>query len=251
MIEKRRLPKEFFYLTSCLLVFFLLSLTGVFRPLRGWVERSAIVPLRQNFYEAKRLIGKTSVVDQNRDEGRIAELEAQIAILKEENKEQKRLLSAPLPKNWQFLTVKVIDFNNETLILDAGERDGVILGMVLILENTYLGKVSEVSERMSKVRLPSYYEEKLVVEVVSGETIVGKGLLVGRGEGKMRVEQIFSSEAVKKEDLVVLEIEGGTLLVGKIKEVVQEQNDVFKMGQVEKLYDPAQLNTVFLIKGKI
>jgi len=106
---------------------------------------------------------------------------------------------------------------------------------------------------MSEVRLPSFYEEKIVTILVSPSdyTIVGHGLLVGSGMGKMKVEQILRQEWVQKGDLVVTSVGGGDLLVGEVTEVLQSQGETFKTAQVKRLYEPENLNTIFLIRGKL
>jgi len=185
----------------------------------------------------------------------IAELKVQIASLTEENREQKRLLSSPLPRNWQFLTAKVIGLGDETLTIDQGRKEGVKEGMVVISGQTFLGKVVSLSEEMAQVRLPSFFEERLMVRIVAGKDSTGfpraRGLLVGRGQGKMRVEQILTSEEVSQGDLVITNLEGGDLLVGEVEEVMVVKGEVFKSAQVKRLFNPEELETVFLIKGKI
>jgi len=252
-MHRSKIPKNFTYLLIVLFVIFLGNFFGVFRPIRGLVEKNLVIPGKQKVYDWQRAFKKDGDSCQLECEKEIAELKAKISSLVEENQEQKRLLSVPLPKNWQFLTVKVIDLKDEVLTLNLGKKEGVKEGMVAILGNTYLGKVSKVSEEMSEVRLPSFYEEKIVTILVSPSdyTIVGHGLLVGSGMGKMKVEQILRQEWVQKGDLVVTSVGGGDLLVGEVTEVLQSQGETFKTAQVKRLYEPENLNTIFLIRGKL
>ncbi|MCL5090628.1 MAG: hypothetical protein M1514_01315, partial [Patescibacteria group bacterium] len=105
-----------------------------------------------------------------------------------------------------------------------------------------------------KVKLASFFEEKEMVHLVSkeeGKGLVGRGLLAGKGEGRMKVEQILRSEDIKKGDLVVLGETGENLLVGEVEEVTQVPGETFKTVQVKRLFNPEDLRTVFVVRGKI
>lgn len=251
MFRKKGPPSYFFYLLIffCFLLF--LDFLGIVRPLRGLLEKSVIIPVKEKVYQYSRFFKKDLGSCDLKNEKEVSELKSKIAILSEENLQQKRLLSSPLPKNWQFMTVKVISSAEEILLLNAGKVEGVKEGMIALFDNTYLGKVFFVSEGIAKVKLPSFFEEKSAVKIVSDETVVGKGLLVGRGQGKLRVEQILSGEGVEKKDLVTIEVEGGNLLIGEVEEVMQKKGEVFKTAQVKRLYNPEDLNTIFLLRGKL
>lgn len=253
MIKKLNFPKPFFYLLFVFLFLLLLNFLGLFGSLRGVIEKVAIIPLKEEVYRWQRILKKDLGTCELKNEKEISELKAKISSLFEENKEQKRLLSAPLPKNWQFLTVKVISTEGENLNVNVGKKEGIKEGMIAVLGESYLGKVGRVSEKISEIKLGSDIDVKLVVKVVS-ETdgnILGKGLLVGRGQGRMRIEQILLSENVKKGDLVLTNLEGGDLLVGKIEEITEVKGEPFKAAQVKRLFNPEELNTIFLVRGKL
>jgi len=248
----RSLPHSVIYLFFVFL--FLLALNS-FRPVRsfrGLAERTLVIPAKEKIYDLKRFFKKDLAGCWLENEREIAELKTKIASLSEENREQKRLLAAPLPKNWQFLTVKVIGIAGETVTLGAGRNEGVKENMILLFGNTYLGKVRVVSESISQVRLLSFYDEKLAVKIVSKEgEILGRGLLVGKGEGKMKIEQILYPEGIQKGNLVITSVEDGELLIGEIEEIIEKKGEVFKTALVKRLYNPEELNTVFLIRGRL
>lgn len=252
MIKRIKIPPLFAYIGLVLVLVLILDLSGLFKPLRGLAEKALIIPLKEKVYTLGKVAGKNKSDYSLDNEKRLVEYQTKIASLTEENQEQKRLLSAPLPKNWKFMTVKVIGFGGETLTLASGKEEGVSVKMVAVSDSTYLGKVFEVSEHQAKVKLPSFIDEKLAVKIVSADqAIIGRGLLVGRGIGRMKVEQILANEDVKKGDLIMAETEGGNLSVGEILEVTWEKGEVFKTAQVKALYDPANFNTIFLVTGKI
>lgn len=251
---KRKIPSTVYYLFAILLILFLFDRIGAFGWIRCGVEKGLIIPVKENIFRWQRSLKKDLNGCGLAGESQIAELKAKILSLQKENEDQKRLLSLQLPKDWKFIEAKVIEVNGETLMLNAGKQAGVKEGMTLIFGNTYLGKVFSVSESMSIVRLPSFPEEKSVAFVVlEGESkmTVGRGLLVGAGLGKMKLEQIFLSENIKTNDLVQINIDGGDLLVGKVDEIIEKKGEVFKSASVKTLYNPEELGTVFLINGRI
>lgn len=248
---RHRISSQFIYLAGIALLILVLGLTGIFRSLRKLAEKQLIIPLKEEIYDWRRL--RVAKEETTVEDSKLVALKAELAVLREENAAQKRLLSAPLPKNWQFLSVRVIEASGETLTINAGKNDGVKTGMVAVSDNLYLGKVSQVSEGMAKINLASLFEEKLPVKILPtvGERAPAQGLLIGRGEGRMKVEQILAEEEVTQGDLVITNLEGGSLLVGEIGEVAAVEGEVFKTAQVKRLFKPENLNTIFLVRGKI
>lgn len=253
MIKKLNLPKPFFYLLVIFPFFLLLNFLGAFKPLKRVLEKAVVIPTKEEFFRWQRFFKKDLGGCGLKNEREVSELEAKILSLQEENRAQKRMLSVPLPKNWQFLTAKVISSEGETININTGKETGVKEGMIAILGESYLGKVSKVSERISEVRLVSSPEERLVVKIAS-ETegnISGRGLLIGQGQGKMMIEQILPSEDIKKGDKILVNLEGGDLLAGKIEEITESEGEPFKTAQVKRLFNPEELNTIFLIRGRL
>ena len=252
-MSTKKIPRELIIIFGICLLLLVLSLAGFFNPFRAIAEKSLVIPFKEAIFNWQRTFRKNLNECLLKEEGKIAELKTKVASLTEENLSQKKLLSANVPKNWQFLGAKVIEISGEELTINMGKTDGVKEGMVAIFENTYLGKVVFVSEKIAKVRMPSYFDNKMAIKIVSKNdlTILSKGLLVGKGTEKMKVEQIYYSEQVRLGDLVITDSEGGILIIGEITEVIQNKGEAFKSAGVKLLYQPNQLNTIFLIKGKL
>jgi len=244
-----KIPRQFFYLFFILVLIFFLELTGIFKPLRKLAEKSLIIPLRQTIFDFKQLTQKTT--DQEElFKKQVMDLESKIISLEEENRQQKRLLSAPLPKDWQFLTVKVIGAENETLIVTLPENEKIEQKLTAVSGDTYLGKISQISSLQATIKLPSFLDNKLSVSIFSSKdnSLTGRGLLVGGGEGKMKVEQILLTENVNINDLVMTDVFGKNLLVGLVSEIVEKKGEMFKSAVVKRQFSPRQLQTIFLIK---
>jgi len=246
-----KIPKFFYPPLIVLLVIFLLGLTGALKPIRNLAEKKLIIPIRQKIFDLKLSAKKNSDGCILAGEKEITELKTKIAFLEEENRQQKRLLSSPLPKAWKFQTIKVIGAENETLLISAGEQDNLRPGMMAITGDTYLGKIYQVSQSISKIHLPSFVDEELAVSIIDKEnrSLVGRGLLIGKGEGGMRIDQIILSENIKPQDIVQVEVLGSTLVVGVIEEIVERKGEMFKSALVKRQYNPQELETIFLIKN--
>lgn len=253
MNERRKIPKQLFTASAIGIFLLILGFTGILKPVRGLIEKSIVIPVKEKIYTWQRAFKKDLKGCELYNEKQLAELKVQIAGLKEENLAQRKLLASPLPKDWKFTLVKVIGSDGEELSVSSGKTEGILEGMVAVFEKTYLGKIAKAGENISYIRQPSSFNEKLSIKVVSKDSneIVGKGLLVGRGVGKMRLEQILLKEKVQKGDLIMLETLGGTLFVGRISEVYENKGEVFKTALVERLYNPEELKTIFLVSGKI
>lgn len=252
MFNKKKLPSSFYYLFFLFCFLFVLNFLGAFSGIRGIAELKIVIPIREKVFTWQRRLKKDLDGCGLINEKEVKELKARIAVLEEENLSQKRLLSSPLPKNWQFMTVKVIGVEGEELLIAGGAKDGVREGMAAVSGETFLGRVIKVSERTAVIRLPSFFGEKFVVSVISEEREhFGKGLLLGRGEGKMKVEQILASENVQKGNLVITNVDGGSLFIGEVEEVIQNIGEVFKSASVKRFYNPEEITTIFLVKGRI
>lgn len=240
-----KFPPFLSYLAAIITAVLLFSLTGF--------GKSAVRSIKQEIYDWQRSLKKDLNGCELKNQKEVFELKGKIAVLEEENRAQRRLLSAPLPKNWQFLPVKVVGLEGETLTIDAGKDDGIEKEMPVIEAGTFLGRIAKVEKNSAEVRLSSFVEEKSVVSIffTKDKSVVGRGLLVGWGEGRMKVEQIYLSENTQKNDLVMLNTGGADLLVGIIDEIIDKKGEMFKSAAVKRLYNPEELGTVFVVKGKL
>jgi len=245
--------KSLRYLIYAVLTVLFLSIVGrlrIFNGVKGFFEKKVTIPIRQEIFDFKRSIKKDlngfSLLTQKEKD----EYETKIASLINENKELRRLLGSPLPKEWQFLAAKVIWYDQESLTIDQGENSGVKLGMTAITGNTYVGKVNEITPETSIIRLVSFIDEKNIAKVYKkGENLLtGQGLLVGKGLGRISLEQVFLNEKIEKENIVVVPVAKGELLAGEIEEVFEKENEGIKTATVKRLFNPEELSNIFLVK---
>lgn len=224
---------------------------GFLKPVKGFFEEKLVIPVKLRFFSQK-LSSSQDFSDSclNKD-SEISSLKAKIAQLKEENLSARKLLGAPLPQDWKFIPTRVLDSLREEILIDKGQKEGIEKGMVALSEGVYLGKVTNVSEKIAKIQLLTFPEAKEVVKIIDNQNLVlvGKGLLVGKGGEKMEVREILAEEDVGEDDLVVASLESGDFPVGKIVSVSYQIGDIFKTAQVKREINIRYLETVFLVKG--
>lgn len=222
---------------------------GIITPLRGAIEKIT-VPIQSVVYRTQqKLVSPTPISVR---EQKIASLEAQIAILREENEQLRRLLGVPLPSSWKFLPSRVVGLAEE-MVIDEGQASGVTPGMVVISEEIFVGLVSSVTPEVARVRLPAHPESKIPVEVVTEEGLrTAKGLLVGQ-EGKVRLTRVLQKEDLAQGYLVMTSGEAGYpagLAIGRITSVSGEKREPYQEAEVETLISYSQLTTVFVVIGR-
>ncbi len=257
-MEKKAKNRKIFFLLSLLAILIILfDHFRTFSTVKGFLERSLVIPVR-SFLRGGPQAGSVS---QNGDfsgdcrdkDQEILKLAAEIASLKEENLASRKLLGSPLPPNWQYLPARVIGGLNQEIIIDKGSNQGIILEMPAVAEGIFFGRVNNVSENMARIS-PVYSSDfRQVVKIISKESGVmsGKGLLSGRGWQKMTIEEILAENEIKEGDLVVFSLWEGDLPIGRITRVNYQKGDVFKSAEVESELVPDNLQTIFLITGKI
>lgn len=176
---------------------------------------------------------------------------SQMQALKEENEKARYLLGASLPASWHFEPARVVsnfadriyltaDFEPKqgTPVITSQEKSGVLIGQV----ESVLGEKIEVVLSTSDLF-------KTTVLVRDKETGARRaaGILVGRA-GRLRLEQVLTSETVKEGDMVVTS--GANLppelLVGYVTKVL-ETKGAFREAEVEYPLDLTRLDYVFLV----
>lgn len=236
------------------LLFLVLDRRGVLKPFKERVEYT-VNPLRARVYSffgnqgffLESLKAKKATFEES--EKRKRELEAcqyDLQSLKKENEDLRRLVQAPLPKEWAFLPAKVLA-KKRYLTIDKGENDGVKKGMTVVFENFLVGKIVQVNPLSSLVILPFDSESKIAVKTETGV----RGLLEGRFGTKIFLTQVLSGENLAVGQMVVTSGEGeylSDLLIGKINFEPEESQEPFQETEVEPGLDYGSLTTVFLVR---
>lgn len=139
-----------------------------------------------------------------------------------------------------------------SVIINRGDQDGLRIGMPVVTGGGRLvGRIAEVRPRWAKVQLlidPSSRVRGVVQ--VSRAT----GLVAGRPDGSLVLEQIPQSEQINLGDIVVTSgrnEQGGLmpkgLIVGNVKEVQRREIDPYQQAVLQPAVDVRRLATVLVI----
>lgn len=155
------------------------------------------------------------------------------------------------PKTYDLLPARLIG-SDRYMIIDKGSLDGVSVGQAVVFRDTYIGQIKEVSPKTSQVLLVTDPDSKIAVfsQNSSGRA---KGILQGQFGSKLLMDKILHQEIVETGDLVYSEGTEGRLprglIMGKIVEVLERQNEIFKQAKIEPVFNIIDLDLVFVIKS--
>lgn len=137
------------------------------------------------------------------------------------------------------------------LKIDQGSKAGVKLGQAVVFNDNLVGKIVAVSEKGANVQLLSDPDSK-VAAFSQGLEGKAKGLLVGQFGTDILLDKILHEEKVNVGDLVYSEGTEGNLarglILGRVSQVLQRENEVFKQAKIQPVFDIRDLELVFVIR---
>ena len=176
---------------------------------------------------------------------------ASFAELKKENETLREALQVGLQKDFQlaFVTVVGKDIGQESILINRGAGDGLLVGMPVVTQQKILvGRIGEVLENFSRVVLISNKESAFDAKVSGTETT---GVARGQGNSKIEFDLVPQDKVLKVDDLVVSSSLGGIypegLLAGLVKKVSRNDVSPFYQSEIAPLFDIQDSNAVFVI----
>ncbi len=138
--------------------------------------------------------------------------------------------------------------NNRSFLINKGMSDGLIIGMVVISEGeTIIGRIADVSYNISKVQTILDTQSRIAATTRASKI---SGLV--RGLGSDAIFDLIVKN--KKPEIGELIISSGTdglwprgFIIGKVKEVKSQDNQVFNTADIELLAKPQDFDSVFVI----
>lgn len=176
---------------------------------------------------------------------------AKLSQTEKENALLKEKLNLADKNSWSILLANIIgrDFeNNRSFIIDKGANDGITAGMPVIIKGEIvIGKISDVSYSASKV--------KTIIDIsnkIAAITSIGRISGLARGLGSAIIfDLIAKNKNLEEGELVISSGTDGLwprgLLIGKIKQIKSEDNQVFNTADIELLADFRDFDSVFVI----
>lgn len=237
-----------FFLLSLLIFFFL------HKPIAGFLQHIT-VPIQRTVFGSihKRSVNK-SEVEQLKDENN--RLSAELAKQKEVEKENKALrdqFQTTAISSQKLLPAKIVGMENDVIIIDKGEQEGVKVGNPIVVKNNLIGRVAKLSPHVSIVYGISHTDTSLTAKTLkTGVT----GIIKGTGS-VLILDNVVLSDKLEKGDTVVtkgdVDASGRgfppSLVIGKITSVNKRASALFQVAEVKSLVDISKLETVFIITG--
>jgi len=174
---------------------------------------------------------------------KLSQLEEENSLLREKlNLAQKNI-------NTQLADIIGRDFqNNRSFLIDKGTNDGLAIGLVVISEGEIIiGRIVDASFHTAKVQ--TILDTQSRIAAVTATTKIS-GLV--RGLGSDVIFDLIVKD--KKPEVGELIISSGTdgvwprgFVIGKIKEVKSQENQVFNTADIELLAKSQDLERIFII----
>lgn len=221
------------------------------------------VPIQYGLYQSSRTLGKQfefivlmrkAALENNALKGQLSELLSENATLRRKLAETETLVDQYdklNPQTFDQLPARPLGLGR-FLIIDKGADDGVRVDQVVVYQDSYLGKVQQVSPKISEVLLIKDPSSKIAVFSQNSEGRA-KGILSGQFGSQLLMDKILHQENIQVGDLVYSEGAEGKfpkgLIMGRVTEVIDRQNQVFKAAKVEPVFDAGSVNLVFVIRN--
>ncbi|MDD3386684.1 MAG: rod shape-determining protein MreC [Candidatus Pacebacteria bacterium] len=140
------------------------------------------------------------------------------------------------------------DFLSDSVIINIGSKRGVKEGFpVVVSNNVLLGKIVDVYPDYSRVLLLTACDN--LTDVNINNTVA---LARGTGRDKITIEMFPRENELKDDDLIVTSPLGGNypggLLIGKVKNVQNIDNEPFQKSDIDLAYDIYLEDRVFVLK---
>ncbi|MBI2595431.1 rod shape-determining protein MreC [Candidatus Daviesbacteria bacterium] len=159
---------------------------------------------------------------------------------------QEKALSS---KTFNLIPVRPIGLSRY-LLIDKGSDDGLKVNMSVIYKDNFMGQIKEVSPQKSTVLLSSDPDSK-VAAFSANQNGRTKGILVGQFGSQSQLDKILHQEPIAENDLIYSEGTEGEiprgLVLGRVVEVINQDNQIFKQAKVKPIYDITNLDILFVI----
>lgn len=153
------------------------------------------------------------------------------------------------PLNYNLLPARPIGISRY-LKIDQGLNAKINVGQAVVFNDNYVGKVIRVSEKTSNIQLLADPDSKAAA-FSQGLEGKAKGVLLGQFGSELILDKILHEEKISVGDLVYSEGTEGFLprglILGRVTQVLERENEIFKQAKVQPNFDISDLDLVFVI----
>lgn len=168
----------------------------------------------------------------------LAELETQVS--------QEQFLG---PKTYNLIPARPVGLSRY-LKIDKGADSGIKVGQAVVFKDNFVGRIVAITLKSANIQLLEDPDSK-VAAFSQGIEGRAKGILIGQFGKETVVDKILHEEKINEGDLVYSEGTEGFLprglILGKVIQVLERENEVFKQAKVETVFDIRDLELVFVI----
>ncbi len=155
------------------------------------------------------------------------------------------------PETFDLLPARPIGISRY-LTIDRGSADGVQMGQVVLYKDQYIGQVKEVGPKTAQLMLVTDPDSKLAV-YTQNNSGKARGVLEGQFGSEGLITKILHQETLAPDDLVYSEGTEGRLpkglIMGRVTQVMDNPNEVFKQAKVRPIFTLLDLDLVFIIRN--
>jgi len=168
--------------------------------------------------------------------------------IKSENKHLKSLVSFQDNFKFHLISSRVVmqsieNFNN-IYLLNVGEVNGIKIGNLVVKSNQLIGKIIDVSDKSSKMKLITDEQVKIPV------TVIGTGynaiVVGGKSNNYLRLLYLPCNADINQGSLVVTSSQGGIAPYGIKVGIIKKVNDQYLVS-ISENYDK-KLNMLSILK---
>jgi rod shape-determining protein MreC len=233
-------------------IILLFSNTFFGQLVRGFFEQVTVPVQRTVFsllHNAPQEESQTFVEKQD-----LQSLQLKLKELEKENGALRDQFETVSPNPRSLIPVQVIGMHDDAIVIDKGSNDGIKTGMIVVVKDNLVGRISQSSSHLAIVNLVSDRTISFTAETVKTEAL---GVSRGKGGYQIFLENVVLSDKLEKNDLVKTKgdiAKDGTgyppgLIVGKIASVDKRASALFQTAEVRSLLDLSRLSMVFVMKG--
>lgn len=171
--------------------------------------------------------------------------------LRKENEVLRAALNLRPEEEFDLILSQVIgkETSNDYLIINKGSLDGLAFGFpVITQEKALVGRISEVHESISKVKLSTSKDISFDAEILGKEIY---GLAKGEGNLNLLFDLVPREKEINEGDKVITTVLGGNfprgLLVGEIKEVKKSDVALFQQAEIQPAFSIGEIDYLFII----
>jgi rod shape-determining protein MreC len=266
MKTKKLNLRDFRYYPLLLIVgaalFFLVNL-GALNPFISLAQKITL-PLQIGFYRATN--GLTNLGATTLEIGGLrtknAALTVENSTLKAENAKLKKLeeentsLREQIGTSRRDLKIKIAASvigsggfgTKKVLLIDKGKNDKVEVNDLVVVKDILIGKIINVSPKVSSVQLLSDPDSSIPVITESG----AEGILEGKFGAEISITNVLQSEELTENEIVFTSGKDNLprdLIVGEIGKVSKIEKEFFQSAVVSQLVTPEKLELVYLIEN--